>query len=263
MRNASAAGPSPRCLVSDDPSVLLRRPGFALIAHRGCSGEDVSPLPALLPATGSLWRVVSAMLGVSLWPYLRHLQSSMDFLQVIEQVCAALDRAAVRYALIGGFAMAMRGVQRATLDLDFILMLEDLERADHILCDAGYRRAFHSENVSHYVSDDSTLGRIDLLHAFRAPSLSMLARADRIEVTEHLSLPVVQAEDIIGLKIQATLNDARRQTADWADIRLLIEAAAQNGEGLDWELIEDYLTIFELEREGDRMRSWYDETVRG
>lgn len=50
----------------------------------------------------------------------------MNFAQVINAVCGQLDAAGVRYALIGGFAMALRGVQRATMDLDFILMLETL-----------------------------------------------------------------------------------------------------------------------------------------
>jgi hypothetical protein len=47
-------------------------------------------------------------------------------------VCRALDEASVRYALIGGFAMALRGVPRATIDLEFILMLDDLDRSDEI-----------------------------------------------------------------------------------------------------------------------------------
>ena len=40
--------------------------------------------------------------------------------------------------------MALRGVQRATMDLDFILMLEDMEKADAILSEllqaAGQQR---------------------------------------------------------------------------------------------------------------------------
>jgi len=43
----------------------------------------------------------------------------MNFIKVIEAVTSQLDAADVRYALIGGFAMALRGVQRATVDLDF------------------------------------------------------------------------------------------------------------------------------------------------
>lgn len=187
----------------------------------------------------------------------------MDFLRVLRPVCGSLDNANVRYALIGGFAMAMRGVQRATVDLDFILMLEDLDRADCILHSVGYERAFHSENVSHYVADDLALGRIDLLHAFRGPSLSMLVRAERLEVMDDLTLPVVQVEDIIGLKIQAIVNDPRREAGDWSDIRLLIETAAQTDRALDWELIADYLELFELRCELFGMKGWYDEAHRG
>lgn len=49
--------------------------------------------------------------------------------------------------------------------------------------------------------------------------MSMLERADRIEVVDSLSLPVVQIEDIIGLKVQAAVNDPRRHHKDWSDIR--------------------------------------------
>ena len=63
-----------------------------------------------------------------------------------------MNEQSVRYALIGGFAMAMRGVQRATVDLDFILMIEDLSKAQNILEGLGYELLFKNENVSHYKS---------------------------------------------------------------------------------------------------------------
>lgn len=187
----------------------------------------------------------------------------MDFLKVIRQIGGALDAAQVRYALIGGFAMALHGVQRATVDLDFLLMLDDLKQADRILIDSGYQREFTSENVSHYVADSPDLGRIDLLHAFRGPSLSMLKRAERIDIATDLQLPVVQIEDLIGLKIQAAVNDEQRAEADWLDIRLMIQAAALAENSLDWSLIDDYLDLFGLETELTRMRSWYGQTHSG
>jgi hypothetical protein len=49
----------------------------------------------------------------------------MNFIKVIGQVVVQLEASQIRYALIGGFAMALRGVQRTTMDLDFILLLED------------------------------------------------------------------------------------------------------------------------------------------
>jgi hypothetical protein len=171
----------------------------------------------------------------------------MNFAHVIATLCRQLDAARVRYALIGGFAMALRGVQRATMDLDFILMLDDLKIAHEILIELGYRREFHSENVSHYINPDEAWGRIDVLHAFRGPSLGMLRRAERVPVSAELTLPVVTIEDIIGLKIQAIANDPARAIADWHDIGLLLSTAREQRRALDWELLEDYLRLFQFE----------------
>lgn len=181
----------------------------------------------------------------------------MEFGQVIEEMVHKLDEAGIRYAVIGGFAMTLHGIQRATIDLDFILMLEDLERTDGILRKAGYRRAFRSENVSHYLGESAALGRIDILHAFRGPSLSMLARAKRIPVTPQASLPVVAVEDLIGLKVQAARNDALRRASDWTDIRLLVESKANYGGELDWDLLTDYLTIFDQKEKLALLEEWY------
>ncbi|MGZ0707195.1 nucleotidyl transferase AbiEii/AbiGii toxin family protein [Coraliomargarita sp. W4R53] len=175
----------------------------------------------------------------------------------MDQVTSQLDAAGIRYALIGGFAMALRGVQRATIDMDFILMLDDLEEADTIFQTAGYVCAFKSQNVSHYMAKDSELGRINLLHAFRGPTLSMLDRAERISVTEGLTLPVVQVEDIIGLKVQAVVNSPKRATADWADIQMILETSGERKLAIDWELLDDYLGLFELNEKLTTLQKWY------
>lgn len=181
----------------------------------------------------------------------------MNFSKVIEEVCGRLDAAGIRYALIGGFAMALRGVQRATMDLDFILMLEDMEKAHAILCDLGYRREFHSENVSHYLAPDQEWGRIDILHAFRGPTLGMLQRAERLAVDATLALPVVHVEDLVGLKIQGMVNDPSRAVADWDDIRMLLQAAGQQRQRLDWDLLLDYLQLFRMEHRLGELKSIY------
>ena len=182
----------------------------------------------------------------------------MDFEVVIRRLAAEWETANIRYALIGGFAMALRGVQRATVDLDFILMLEDLDKAHAILCGLGYGRVFRSENVSHYLSPDRQWGRIDILHAFRGPTLGMLRRSEKLMVLDDVRLPVVQVEDIIGLKVQAAVNAPERAVRDWADIRMLLEAAArQKQRAIDWDLLADYLTIFNLHEKLPELKSWH------
>jgi len=183
----------------------------------------------------------------------------MDFIRVLSEVTAALDRAGVHFALIGGFGMAMRGVQRATVGLDFILYADDLDKAHAIFEAFGYERVFTSENVSHYRGQDDAWGRIDILHAFRRPSLSMLSRAQRLEVSPQVEVPVARVEDIIGLKIQAAFNDATRADRDWLDIRHLLQAAAAGGQSVDWALLGEYLDIFEMGGRLDELRSWYEQ----
>ena len=184
----------------------------------------------------------------------------MQFVKVLNEVLGRFDSLGIRYALIGGFAMALRGVQRTTVDLDFILMLEDMDNAHEVLESLGYHREFHSENVSHYQSPDTAWGRIDLLHAFRGPTLGMLSRAEPIEISPEIKVKVVHVEDLIGLKIQALVNDPSRSVRDWSDIYMMLEETGKRRDVLDWELISDYLAIFDLQDKLSDLKSLYGAT---
>lgn len=182
----------------------------------------------------------------------------MDLLQSIRELAARLDEDGLRYAVIGGMALAMHGVQRATFDLDFLLMLEDKHRATSIFTKAGYKCVYETENVSHYQRQGTSLSRVDVLHAFRGPSLSMLKRAERLPLGDSFSLPVVQIEDLIGLKIQAATNDLARALGDWNDIYRLVIHTANEGRVMNWGLIADYLVIFECEAKLIELRELYE-----
>ena len=185
----------------------------------------------------------------------------MNFSDVLSHVVGDLDKHGVHYALIGGMAMAMHGLQRTTLDLDFILLLDDLTTADKILRSHGYQREFHSENVSHYLGNDNALGRIDLLHAFRGPTLGMLERAARLPWPGGIAVPVVHLEDLIGLKIQALVNDPARQERDWADILQIVSHAGNYSIPIDWELVGDYLALFDLGDKLPQLTHLYGQTL--
>jgi len=181
----------------------------------------------------------------------------MDFSTTLTKVVTAFDSHGIRYALIGGLAIALRGIQRSTLDADFILLSEDLEACDFILKEMGYQLEFRSENVSHYMGSDVSLGRLDFLHAFRSATLGMLDRAERIKMNAACNIPVVHTEDLIGLKVQASVNDPDREISDWNDIYLLIDHSARSSIQLDWELIGDYLEAFNLEYKLKELKERY------
>ena len=171
----------------------------------------------------------------------------VDFELVLKRLLAEFDRDPIRCAVIGGFALGVLGVPRQTMDLDFLVHRDDLTKLDARLTSLGYKCVFHTENVSQYRHDDGAWGSLDFVHAIRQISLAMLRRAKSYPVFGATqSVKAVDAEDVIGLKVQAMCNDSTRSAQERADIeRLMIHC----GKRLDWERIEEYYALFGLGEE--------------
>jgi hypothetical protein len=75
----------------------------------------------------------------------------------------------------------------------------------------------------------------------------MLARAG-LHVVLGQSLRVVDAADLIGLKVQASSNDPSRQRRDLADIERLLQV----GE-VDLSRVREYFRLFDREKELDAL----------
>lgn len=171
----------------------------------------------------------------------------MNFELFFKHVITSFEESEIRYAFVGGFALGIMGILRSTMDLDFLLFTDDLDKADNILTQNMYTCVHRSENISQYSSEIRELGHVDFIHAFRPLSKNMLNRASRFTVFEKYSVPVLTPEDIIGLKIQAIANDPTRETEDYQDMRLLLEYKKQNDMTIDWELLSDYFNLFKQE----------------
>jgi hypothetical protein len=144
---------------------------------------------------------------------------------------------------MGGFALGLWGVVRATVDLDFLVDRADLPTIDESMKAMGYECKFRSDNVSQYVSPRSIYGEIDYIHAFRQASVEMVRRAVEMNIFNgELNIRVLIPEDIIGMKLQAIKNDPRRRQQDMEDIKALV--SARKGK-LDWNLINEYVTILD------------------
>lgn len=74
----------------------------------------------------------------------------MEFQRVLDELLGRFSQEHVRWALTGGFAMGVLGAPRATADLDFLVHRDDMDRVHGALEELGYRRIFHSDNVSQY-----------------------------------------------------------------------------------------------------------------
>ncbi len=179
----------------------------------------------------------------------------MDFKIVTEKLLTAFEDAGIRYALMGGFAMGLLGGSRSTVDIDFLVNRDDMDKVDSIMQQLGYECRHRSENVSQYISPLRVMGEVDFLHAFREASYEMLQRVEEREIfSGAMKIKVVRPEDLIGLKVQAIKNDPSRERTDMADIETLLSLHSKN---LDWAMIEEYFKIFDMVEDYNKLREKY------
>ncbi|MBL8994345.1 MAG: hypothetical protein JNM63_13465 [Spirochaetia bacterium] len=174
----------------------------------------------------------------------------MDFEKTLRFISNDFQKEQIRYALIGGLAVGVWSPFRATADIDFLVEKKNLPQAKIVLARYGYSIFFESENVCQFQSDLKPLGSIDFILAFRPASLGMLGRAvTKTLFSDSLLLPVLRAEDLIGLKLQAFRNNPERRQGDLLDIENLLRSAQK---GFDSELARGYfhsLGLLELKTE--------------
>ena len=142
----------------------------------------------------------------------------MDFELVFKELLTKFNNHHIRFALIGGFALHIAGFTRATQDIDFIVEVDDLDHLKNIMSLLGYELTHESVEFSNYWHPMRPLGCVDFLHAHRDYTRQMLKRAKTHKILKEFSVPVLIPEDIIGLKVQSMVNDAKRQSLDMADI---------------------------------------------
>lgn len=177
----------------------------------------------------------------------------MEFRTILSLLIKSFDENNIRYGLIGGFALIMLGVPRTTVDLDFLVHRDDLEKLNRIMKKIGYKLVFQSENVSQYVSDLSSFGEVDFLHAFRDYSIKMLKQSQPMKFND-LSIMVLKPEDVIGLKVQAMVNDVTRKNKELADIESILE---KHQEHVNWRNVKEYFMLFELDEEYKTLENRY------
>ena len=174
------------------------------------------------------------------------------FVATITLIAETAARRGFRVALIGGFALPFVGVSRATGDVDFLAEATGSDALDEALVSAGFDRRRRTENVANYASESLRFAPVDFLFARRPATLAMLQRAKMIVIpgAPRPEVAVVDAEGIIGLKVQAIANNPARRRQDEADILSLLRLHL---ESLDLTLIRGYFRVFEMEADLERL----------
>jgi hypothetical protein len=173
------------------------------------------------------------------------------FLDAIRLVREVATKDGFRVALIGGFALPFHGVRRATGDVDFLIDASGADALHEALVDAGYELLHRSADVANYRATRTRGVGVDVLYARRAPAVAMLDRA--VRTVGAAEVPVVDVEGLIGLKLQALVNDPRRRRQDEADI---VELMRRHLPTLNVSLLEEYFGLFDQQ---DALARFLDE----
>ena len=154
----------------------------------------------------------------------------MDVLKLSHQI---IQDTGAPHALIGAFGMSAHGYQRATNDIDYLVDGDFRPQIESEFKKKGFRLFNSSDDVIQFEGP----GSVDIIFARRPMSKEMLGRNN---LTSILEIPVLAAEDIIGLKIQALTNEPRRKFKELGDI----QALCQIKKLVDWDRIQKYAELF-------------------
>ena len=132
--------------------------------------------------------------------------------KTLSDVHSILSQAGVPHALIGGFALAVYGHHRATVDIDFLADGLHKELIKNSLKLNGFILKFESQEVLQFAG----IGFVDIVLANRPLSQEMLKQAIK---NKELDIHVLRAEDIIGLKIRPRPTSGTGHNRFWRNAR--------------------------------------------
>ncbi len=150
-------------------------------------------------------------------------------LESLRNVATVLRDTGVRFALAGSAAVYARGGTFGEHDVDFVVHVDDVEKALVAASEAGMRTQRPPENWLVKVYDDANL--IDLIfriHEYPVDD-AMLARAEYISVAA-VEMPVLDAADLVVAKLLAL----SAHNCDFAPALLMVRVLREQ---IDWGVV--------------------------
>jgi hypothetical protein len=146
----------------------------------------------------------------------------VQLLDALREVTQALAAERVPYALVGGLALAVHGVQRATADIDLLVLESDLDRVYAAVEPLGFRFRAHPLSFA----DGTELRRVTRVEGKQAVTLDLLLAVGPLQplwgqreerAADWGPLSVISRDGLIAMKTLA----GRPQ--DLADLSKLAE----------------------------------------
>jgi len=171
----------------------------------------------------------------------------MNLKEVIKTLIAKFNEQGIDLVLSGGLALSTMNIVRFTQDIDFLVHEKDQPAIHEIMTGLGYEQQnFSTDEIVSYLSPLKVFGQVDFLLARRKYTKAMIHRAKNMPVFEgEFEIKTLLPEDIIGLKVQAIVNDPEnRYPVDAPDIQRLLSMHRDN---LNMDQVREYFKIFDKE----------------
>jgi hypothetical protein len=171
--------------------------------------------------------------------------------ETLRKLASRLPKENIRYAIIGGMAVAIHGLVRPTQDIDLLLTREGLDRFHEQLVGRGYLPLF--AGAWKHFRDTTTGVKVEVVTAGEFPGdgkpkpVSFPDPQDASVEVDGVS--VLRLPRLIELKLASGLSAAHRTLRDLADVQMLIETlhlSADLAEQLDPSVRGEYQRLWSL-----------------
>ncbi len=170
--------------------------------------------------------------------------------KTLDKLIRRLPEENIRYAVIGGMALALHGFVRPT-QIDLLMTAEGLEKFRESLVGLGYAPVF--QGARKHFRDTETGVKVEIITAGEYPSdghPKPVAFPDPADVAVEIdNCSVVRLETLIELKLASGMSAEHRQLKDLADVQQLIETLdlpIEMAERLNASVCEEYRRLWGL-----------------
>jgi hypothetical protein len=158
-----------------------------------------------------------------------------EFPEILQLVCSYLNENGINYVVVGGVAVMYHGVPRTTVDIDFILQIEDTAIPAFVdfLNEKGFTASVEDiQTALREKSHSTTFFRDSLL---RLDIQGVYSEFDRLTLERAISVSLFDISVMIGSAEDAFINKILFQGEQ--DLRDALGIFTRNQEKLDFDYI--------------------------
>lgn len=148
----------------------------------------------------------------------------MGFDQILQYLSRAMEQEQTQALLVGGWSLGAYGVNRQTIDIDFVVLERNLPQIEARLLQLGYEQVFRNPLFAKFRATDGTGPDVDFLFLTEETLAKLRDDSVRVDIGKA-TFRVPSLRHLIGMKLHALAHGrSRRGAKDLADIEALVRA---------------------------------------